>query len=551
MPDHADRRIAQRAILRMRADLDAIEAAVLRPTPTPEPDPVPDPRPRPEPEPPERPTRSASWDITLASGERLRGVTSAVGMELHQRIGPFDLRVFWDDFASNLVPSLLIKNGFQGTGTIRWKAGSITVGGWTVDLGQNGAMPARYAIARTAIRLEHWATLGDTPAIPRELRTKALDGILAGEKHWFGPYPFCRSLTNPADQGGYGIGPYRGGSRDWFRCPEGRAYRAMEALDSMCRPMWALNDDGSPWMPGDAGDRYWFDASARNYAAEWQERHDGKGWAHDVSSAATEQAISDECMPDIAHLARVSGSIAALAEHSRFFRHALVDGLGAEVKRCYSMDRRVPVDPNAGQYNPLYWFLDRKDAEGFGNRREAHAARVIAECALYDDEMFEVYVPAFVQLLQLCDDGRGVLDHSCGGDAGGWAEISSPKVACPVAMHFQQALVHEALNWLAAVPTGRGAEAVANRIASWWGPAPTPYFAHTGGKYRSASAAPNSHKSEPKKTAHPDYSMFTHPETVDFDAVLARALDEPLTESPLDCVPPEARPESWREGGAR
>lgn len=548
----------------LEARLEALEAPAPEPTPDPRPDPRPDPGPDPRPDPP--PTgddlpaiegpQSVAWNIVLADGARVRG--SGVGEDgvFMGRAGPFSVAVLWDDFdgprgsAMAPTPTLILANAYRGTGIVRWKAGTVSVGRWTVDLGADGAMMPRQAVVRTALGLEEWKLVGGDVPVPQELRARALSDVAASKAAHVGPYEFFAKWTDPSEPGGRSIAPYHGGARDWFNTPEGRLVRAAEAVGAMSRGLWALNEDGTPWQPGQVGARYWWDASAIQYALEWQAAHGGEGWGYSPlphSSCAYEIPLAALRPADISHGARWYRAVAALAQYSRAFRYMLVDGCWAEIKRSYSMDRRVPgsSDPNGILYNPLWWILEQSNKGAWGNRREAHAIMVAAEAAPYmSDEDRALYLPAFAELLVELDDGRGVLDHGCGGDALNWSKASG--VACPVAMHFQQALIHEAAEWLGSFEEGRAAADVALRIATWWGANPAPYFAFTGGAFGTARDAPNSLTVEPKKTAVVDYTWFTHPETVDFDAVLSSAVGRGLTENPLDSVPPAARPRSWR-----
>lgn len=515
-------------------------------------DPAPGPEPDPTVEPtitPPAPELTASWSLVLEDGTRLRGTGTAKDGELVTRVGPLALVVLWDDFDGpgarmEPTPTVLLINGLRGAGIVRWRAGAIAAGSFTVDLGANGCALPRGAVVQSALTLDHWRLLGDGAHIPAQLKARALADIEAARAAWIGPYRFFATWTDPAEPGGRSIAPYHGGVRDWFRCAEGRALRAAEAIGAMSRPMWALADDLSPWQPGDVGARYWWDASAVQYAAEWQTAQGGKGWfapAKLGSICAYETQLAQRRPADLSHGARWYRAVAANADHSRAFRWMLVNGCWAEVKRSYSMDRRVPGHPDAKLYNPLWWILEQpKGTTGaWGNRREAHAIMCAAEAEPYmSEEDRELYLPAFRQLLALCDDGRGVLDHSRTGDARTWGNAAG--VQGGIAMHFQQALLHEAAEWIGSP--------VAKRIATWWGPHPAPYFAGTSGGARSAHAAPNSLKLAPIKVAVADYTWWTHPETVRFDQVLAAALapGRGLTESPLDCVPPEARPRGWR-----
>jgi hypothetical protein len=282
------------------------------------------------------------------------------------------------------------------------------------------------------------------------------------------------------------------------------------------------------WEPGDHGSLYWWEANAIEYApAGYQWQPDASGWC------PYEVALAAQGITDISHARRWYGAVAALAKDCKAARYMLMQACWPEIRRSYSMDPRVPFTSLAHNdddlYMPLRQLLTLLPSTGHGNRREAHAIEVCAAAAPYmaDDER-GLYVGAWGTFLDGQVDRFGRADFSFTGDA-----ASSSGLQPPVEMAFQQQLLCAGGLSLAGVGSTKAARAAA-RIATFLGPDP-PYYIHTGGSFATAHASPN------KGTALKDYTYWTHPETVNFAAIVEASKDRGLGEHPLDCVPPEAR----------
>lgn len=561
-------------LLRVEARMGAMDKRMTRlaewirdgvePTPEPGPEPT---RPTPEPTrppPPEpEPTRpppivqalAASWSIVLQNGARVTGTATGADGALDAQVGPFRLTVIWDDFdgpgaAMQPTPTVFLKNCQPDRGVLRWQSGSINAGGFQLDMGAKGAMPPRYALVRSALTLDHWRLLPERVAMPAWVREQALKEIAASKAAWIGPYQASATLKKAAPRfwvtdrdhqapGGRAIGPYHGGVRDWLAvCEEGRAYRWAEAIDGASRGVWLAFEDGSPWMPGPAGKRYWWSASstAEYGPPEYTWTADLSGWC------AYETALADEGITNIDHGSRFYAGAFALARECRAAAH-IARECTLEVLRAYTMDQRVPPTSLATTdddgYAPLYQTLALPTRPNL-ERRDAHAIRIVAEaaaCGLLTAEERATYLPALMLLAKKADDGRGVLDKTFRGD------VEYSGLSAPACMFFQQALIADALRFLGEQPEAREAKAIGDRIAKWWTARP-PYYAHTGGSYRSAIEAPH------KGAIGHDYALFTWPGTwFGFDGadykswsgVLARERGQPFDETLLDYVPPSAR----------
>ena len=543
--------------------------------PDPEPEPTrPPPDPEPPTRPPTRPTLSAAWDFTLKNGQRVRGGGEAVDGTLRAQAGPFSLAVVWDDFRGRIdpVPTVFLKNDQAGNGVLRWTKGTISCTSrgdlrFTVDMGANGCMPPRYALVRSALNLGDFEVDPDTQPIPAWLREKCRQESATGAP--IGPYRFSTSDRDEHAPAGELIGMYNAGSRSWkLDCSEGRYWLWTHAVDDATRGLWLAKHDGSEWYPGDAADQYWYDASAREYAMEWQKSVDGRigwGWVPATDGwCPYELQLTDEGTTDTQHSPRRDSSAFALAAWGLKAAMFIAREAAAECMRMYSMDKRVPPTTvvaggdssthDDDGYSPLWQVLEQAGM-AHCDRRDAHIIRGFAEAGtagLLSVEEARIYLPACAKLLAKADDGRGVLDHGCQGDAGNATVMPGTPLhgKCPAAMFFQQALLCEAARWLGdacdkygLAVAARTARTVAARIAKWWGSLP-PYFAHTGGAFASATLAPHA-----GPEGH-DYALWTHPGTwvgfggadyKNFAGVLEASKTRTLGEMQLDCVPPADR----------
>lgn len=478
----------------------------------------------------------------------------------------FLLTVIYDKFSKRMpwTPTVILSAPWKTTrarAVRRWRSGTVTVdtefGTAEIDLGQDGEMPPRYAIVQTGLSVEHMHLIGGNvlAAIPTTLRDRC---AMEAKRNtaWLGPYRFAVTDRDHAGPGGRMIGPYNGGSHSWkLAFPEGRAWLLAFMIDGFSRGIMLRADDGAEWgaewTPGLDGALYWWDASAMQYAREWQDRRpDKRGWGWYPSTdgfCAYGAALAQEVITDTSHAPRRDSAAFALAalgcKAARYMAREFV----VEAMRCWSMDRRVPATspatPDDNGYTPL-WQAIQDPAQPTLDRRHAHLIRAFAEGAnleLLTAQERAQYLPALVQIVARADDGRGVLDRSFTGDA---AHSGLPAPAC---MFFQQALLCDALSRLAeAAPGTAGAVLLtAQRIARWWGANP-PYFAHTGGNYRTALDAPHA-----GKIGH-DYSLFTVRDTWagygSFDGVVSASVQRVVTqgagmgELPLDYVVPARRP---------
>lgn len=539
-----ERELAARAAADAATDarLERLEALARPPAPDPDPGPDPPrpPRPRPDPTtPPQTEPLRASWHFELKDGSTVVGAALAADGLLEAQAGPLWLTVVWEDFDGDGFDEEddwtgILANAQEGRGTVRWRSLELRVNGEPVLAEAAGAMIPRGALLRSSIDLDDWRAIPDAEPVPEFFRGRALAELENSRKAWVGPYRFFVDERTPDAQGGRAVAIHHGGSEDWLAaCAEGRAYRWAEALGAMHRPIHMRGKGGAPWRAGVDGGRYWWDASAMQLApASWGWGAD-QGWAY-------ETALRQQVIADISHGGRWRGAVASLAHLSRGARYLLVNVCWEEVRRSYPMEREVPPTrgdiPDDDLYAPLWEILELiapAPSPRWGNRREAHAIATFAEAAPYlPADVRELYAAAWSTFLARQVDRFGRADFSFTGD------VVHSGVPAPAAMHFQQGLLAGAASKLG---TPEALDAAA-RIARWWGTKP-PYFAHTGGSFRTATAAPHA------GWAHREYTFWTHPETVDFQAVVDDTIDRMLTqgaglgESLLDCVPRGRR--SW------
>lgn len=544
------------------------------PTRPPPPEPAPTRPPPPEPPPPTQ-RLGASWQMTLQDGSQHAGQAVAVAGLLSAKAGPFWLRVGWDDFdgagtAMAPTPTLVLEHslpgkvvqladGDPGTRPIYWQSLTLRVDGMAPIQEGRGLLPPRYALARSALTLDHFRLLPETANLPAWLREQMLEEVARSAACRRGPFTLwkCDGESGDAQAGaGQAIGVFHGGARDWATaCAEGRWYRLQEMLGSATRGVWLKTATGEEWLPWTTGNWYWWQASAHtDYAlAEYRWLDKSSGWV------PWEQDIMDQGVRALDHGSRDYAAAFALTPWVQSARWVGREW-ALEVMRAYSMDRRVPgTSPATADddgYAPLWQELERPGL-GHVDRREAHAVRIMAEAAragLLTREERATYLPALARLMLKADDGRGVVDHHCQGDAYDETLRPGSPLECPAWMFFQAALIADALDILAdaleadgELALARDCRALAQRIKAWWGPVP-PYFATSSGTWRSAMAAPHA-----GPLGH-DYALWTFPgrwrgwdgaNYGSFAGLLGRVQqDDDLGECLLDYVPPQDR--AWQ-----
>lgn len=502
---------------RLVGELEALVARLLPPPvepeptglPRPPPTPEPETEPRPRPEPPPASDLSASWAFELQDGTRHRGAATATGDVLRAQAGPLRLTVVWEDLDRDGAPdadrwTCWIANSQAGRGPIRWKALELRVGDEVALREGRGMMDPRRALARTSLTLEDLRLIPEAwPDAPADLRARALQQVEAAKAEWVGPYRYLLPCVDGGcDQtgpGGRATAAFHGGRRGWARgFSEGRWYLLACLLDAIQRPLHLDEPDGAPWLPGPHGVRYWWDASAYSYAAEWSANTGLPGWGWDRKAtgwAPYEAALIDRDPSDFSHSGRWYKATGALAGDLRAATEFAVHVVWSEHERSYSMDRRVPgtADPNSRLYNPLWYFVEQtKLVPRFKSmdRREAHAIELLTELAPFlPAETVELYATGWDALAnQVADSITGIVDHTRQGDA---AAVGLPG---NVTMWFQNGMMISALRRLSELPGVVYAGSVAERLALWWLPtrrAIPPYYATTDSGALSATAAPS------------------------------------------------------------
>lgn len=498
------------------------------PQPT-EPPPAPTTPPRPEPPAPRPPPPtthgSAEWDLVV-DGKRIRGSARTDTGEIQTQAGPFWLTVIWDSWHPSMppTPTLFLKRSQGGRPTAQLSEGRtgtqpawydslrvVVDGTLMLDETKPGLILPRGAIARSRVTVADWGLLPETEAVPAKVRADTVAQFF-GKDRGIGPYRFSRSDTDDQAPSGNRITPHQSGTRGWLGSfSDGRLALWNDTLDAAQRGLWLAEDDGSPWMPGPHGVRYWWQASSTEYAlSPWRWEYT-PAWKARVPWA---EALTQEGITALDHGSRFYGAPFALARWSRAAAHVARECV-LEVMRAYSMDRGVPAtSPTTHDddgYTPLWQALELPGRPNL-ERRDGHAMRVMAEASaagLLTDWEAATYLPAFVALAEKADDGRGVIDHTTQlhGDT------TSSGLQPPVAMFFHSALICDALRFIADECESRSMEdvairarAVAERIADWWTKTP-PYYARTGGAYKNALEAPHA-----GSIGH-DYAMFIWPGT--------------------------------------
>lgn len=486
----------------------------------------------------------ADWKIELRDGTQVVGSAVAKEDVLEAQVGPLCLVVVWEDLDRNGAPdpgrfTSFLTNSQAGRGKVYWSSLLLRVEDQPVLQLGRGVLPPRYCLARTALTFADLARIPETANAPPALRQRGLEEIAKARSEWVGPYRFfIPAVDGGADKtgpGGRATAPFHGGRRDWARrFHEGLWYRIHEALGAVSRGIWLQEADGSPWLPGPNGVRYWWDASALEYAAQWEQWNDRPGWSWSAANdnwVPYEKTLANRPLSNFEHAGRWYKAVAAVAQDLRFGTWLLVNVCWPEAERSYSMDPRVPPTKDADHilYNPLWYLIERTRkaprVKGI-DRREAHAIELFTEAAPFlPEETVELYAKGWAQFIANVADDRGIVDHSRTGDA------ASAGLPGDVTMWFQNAMEIVAFRRLAELPGASSAGEVADRLATWWGANP-PYYASTSGDFASALEAPH------KGTGTPQYVWCVNPTLAPpFQKALANTIRQNWGEPDLDYYP--------------
>jgi hypothetical protein len=268
----------------------------------------------------------------------------------------------------------------------------------------------------------------------------------SGNKVNLGPYNFFwnnRSLED--SHGGWGVGPFHGGSDDWLKCPVGRKNRETEMMLAFQRPIWMLADDFSPLELQVA---YWMGRTRAHEPAGYQYTLDN--WC------AYAKRLSEYRFADHTHLSRGTSGAAAIAEWDVVAVECLSAVLN-DFKMAHSLTRMIREDkdgkpilhPGARQTNhllfPLWLKVERSDGPdtALGDRGLGHMLRLLRWCRpFFPSEELKPWEDAMRDLVRALADPYGVTSA---GNSPGWVSergnsLSKPLVP-PFTYTFHQQLV--------------------------------------------------------------------------------------------------------------
>lgn len=489
------------ALEALEARIAALEALHEPPPPRPRPDP-----PRPDPDPPVDGEWPPAQEVEVLL--TVRGGVMPVQMVLPEpsiwTAGPasrrastwgtllgLHVRAFWDQTErGDSYVTVQIVNAYPDAGPVRLGSSGVLVDGDLIARTAQVLLPPRVGLPYATTwptNARAWSWVPDDRPFPAWSEQKAREEVArrAQTELLFGVWPYWwydqdqngdRVPRSPGSPAGYGIAPFDGGDGDYLTGPWGKAARWAWCLAETWRGYWFLDPETGEPMLRD-GMAYWTGRESQVYQPELH--LDGYGWTPRTTSEREHETHTRA--EDGPHFRRTWGGAAAIDEWC---------GVAAWATKmaAYDVMQDWHLDPDeTPNGHLLLGGLSRRILQArmgslvppqpsgiLGSRYLAQSLFALCEAQPWlDPELFEEYATGFLSFGSLITGTDGVTNRDTSGDTAGGLKAPH-NLRGPLVSMFHQRLVCGAYRRLGELGFPR-AEALADRMATFLGPDPTPY----------------------------------------------------------------------------